>query len=432
MRHCRTLARGRVAATLVVAFALGACGQENPTDVGGPLLPGGVTTFTVTLDADRFLLSDSAFTGYTRPQEAPFFVIAEDFQGAFDAHAVARLFMPRTITVFDASGLSRVDSMPRFFGGYLTLRVDTLRWTAPAQAVEFSLYRLAEDFDQTTVTWTNRVDSTGVTIPWMEPGGTAGVHVADAIWDPGTDSLVFEVDSATVVAWADTTMFAGALIAMSTPGTRFRATDLFIELDARSTIQPDTIVRSVVRPLAQAFVYDPLLAGPSATPRIGGNPAWRTYLRLVSRLDTLTVPCPDVPAGCRLQLSETTVNLANLVFEPIAAPPGFLPEDSMLIGAREALVTNNLPIQRAPLGSAAGLFRGAVEPGRFNGDDQVPVEVSITDYFRALVADTVPRRPEPYLGLVTPLEGQHVGVASFASMPRLRLVITIPRDLENR
>jgi hypothetical protein len=25
-----------------------------------------------------------------------------------------------------------------------------------------------------------------------------------------------------------------------------------------------------------------------------------------------------------------------------------------------------------------------------------------------------------------------VGVASFASMPRLRLVITIPRDLENR
>ena len=158
MGWIRAVVGGAVAAALVAA----ACGDEDPTGVGGPLLPGGVVrTFQVVLGPEAFLAGDTTLGGFTRPAESGYMVVAEDFGGTFDAHALARFDRPpRSVSYRDTAGATRQDTLPRFTGGVVVMRVDTAR-SAAAGPVRLRLHRIAEPWDPATATWTARVDSVG-------------------------------------------------------------------------------------------------------------------------------------------------------------------------------------------------------------------------------------------------------------------------------
>lgn len=435
MRMFMTLRAARAIACSASLLGLLACGDENPTDVGGSLLPGqAIRTVELIIDGSTYLVRDTAFTGYTRPSSAGYFVVANSFQGEFNANTIGEFEMPRTIAVVDSGGTLRTDSMPTLFGGRIVLLVDTLRSDGPPPA-RFRAYRLTEDFDVASANWTNRVDTTGVRLPWTQPGALGGMSIDTASWIAGRDSVVIPVDSATIAFWADTTNAArGAVVVMETSGVRAIASDFVLRVDARSTINPDTVVTTTIRPPARTFLYDPVLSASGIEPLAGGNPAWRTYFEFSNGLDTLTLACPDSPATCRIPLEEADITFAAMQLVPRVAPPGFLPSDSMQLVSRLLLVSDLAPLPRSPLGAAIGVTPRFVQRTRFaapaGGD---PIEVPITDYLRALVADTSTADPlTRWIAIHPSIEGIDIGVAAFDPMPRLRLILTVASELQLR
>ena len=422
---------------LCIAGVIGllGCGEEDPTDVGGSLLPGqAIRTVELIVDGATYLARDTSFTGYTRPSNAGYFVFANSFQGVFNANAIGHFDMPTAIAVVDTGGTLRTDSMPTLFAGRIVLLIDTLRSDGPAPA-RFRAHRLTEEFDVGSANWTYRVDTTGVQTPWSQPGALGGMPIDTASWVAGRDSVVIPVDSATIAAWADTMNAArGAVVIMETAGIRAVATDFVLRVDARSTLNPDTVVTTTIRPPERTFLFDPVLAAAGVEPLVGGNPAWRAYFEFNSGIDTLTVACPDAPVTCRIPLRDADITFAAMQLVPRVSPPGFLPSDSMQLVSRLLLVSDIAPLPRSPLGAAIGVTRGFVRRTRFlapaGGD---PIEIPVTEYVRALVADTSTAVPLTRWIAVHPgIEGIDIGVAAFDPMPRLRLVLTVASELQLR
>ncbi len=415
----------------VAAFGL-ACGEKGPTEVGGGLLPdGAVRSYEVLLDPERYLVVDTSFAGYFEPNAAPYMVVAEDYEGALDAHAITQLRVPRAIAVRDTQGVTRSDSLAQFFTGRLVITLDTARIDGE-QPIEFELHALAEPFDPASATWTMRVDTGDVSLPWTDPGGTTTSLVSTATWEGGTDSLIFEVDSATLALWRDTTTARGALIASATPDTRLRIGSLQLNADARPSIRQDTIVTVDITPTEFTFIFDPPIERTSSALRASGIPAWRTFLQLNKRLDTLSLPCAGGEVGCTVRLGDAAVAYAAFVLEPDGAPPGFLAEDSVQLLVREAIVSPSVPILRSPLGGVAGLMPRSLPAERFEAD-QPPVELPITEYMRAVVSDTTAGEAiSDWLAILPVSEGARFGFVQFAPAPRLRLVITTTSQLDLR
>jgi hypothetical protein len=167
---------------------------------------------------------------------------------------------------------------------------------------------------------------------------------------------------------------------------------------------------------------------------VGGLPAWRTLLQFRTGLDSLTVPCPDGPAGCRVSLAQTSVTHAALLLRPTTPPAGYATEDSVHIGVRLLLVDPLAPLNRSPLGDVAGLMERAVPRARVLDPGAAPLEVPITDFILAMTRDSaqVPERPLPYVALLSTVEGGAFGFATFEPAPRLRLILTVATELQLR
>ena len=415
---------------LVLLFAITACTDEAPTDVGDALIPSGdVRTFEVILDAATFLAYDTTFTGYTSAQAAPFSVIANDFGGVVDANYLVRLGQPpAVINVRNSAGTTVSDSAPQYFAGRLVLRLDTLL-SDSEPPVRFRAFTTAEPWDF-TATWTERIDSGNVKLPWQTPGGTRGTQIDTATWAAG-DSLVFRVDSQTIAEWRDTTSRArGAIVVAESNNTRVRVVGAVLRASARSAIQQDTVFNFDVTPAFSVFIFDPPPPPPGSELRVGGITSWRTILGINPELRNLTFPCPGL-SGCVVRLDRAHINLAELLLQPATTAPGYLPEDSIFVQARTLLVSSGIPLQRSPIG--VGLLRGAelVAASAFADPAQsVPVRINITDYIFALVDEDVDpkNRPPNALTLLGVGEPATFGFATFAPGPRLRLVLTAPLE----
>jgi hypothetical protein len=411
-------------------FAATACTDEAPTDVGDDLLPSGdVRTFEVILDPAGFLTFDTTFTGYTTTRNANWITIANQFSGVVDANGMFRFGPPpRIITVRGASG-SVVDSFPRYFEGRLVLRLDTLMSQEPP--VRLRAYRTAEEWDA-SATWTLRVDSGNVELPWATPGGTRGASIDTATWAAG-DSIVLRVDSVTLAQWIDTTNTArGAVVVSETPDSRVRISGVVLRVSAHSSLQADTVVNFDVTPIATAFIFNPPPPPAGSHLRVGGVPSWRSMIGIRPDLANLTFPCPGV-AGCQVRLSEAHIARAELLLQPAAAPPGYIPEDTTFVGVRTLLVTPGIPLERSPIGgdvcggSPACLFTGKSPPEYFaQPPGTEPVAYDVTNYIIALVDEDVSavNRPPFALTILIPNEPLTFGFATFAPGPRLRLVLT--------
>ncbi|MGH7466444.1 MAG: hypothetical protein ACRENP_00510 [Longimicrobiales bacterium] len=430
-RYVRTLM------VLVCMAVLFGCTEEDPTDIGGPLLPpGDVVTFEVILEPAQFLAFDTAFSGYADASEVvPRLVqVMRNFEGVVSANALYRYgTLPTTLQVRDSAGTLRTDSVVRFPSGYLLLRVDTL---ASRGSGTFGVYRTAQDWEASSANWTLRIDTGGVQLPWSQPGGARAAQIGASNWSAGTDSLTVPLDSAMIVALTDTATSArGTLLTFDQAGAggaSVRVTAATLRLNGKSRIRPDTTVVTSLDPIGSTFVFNPAPASVSGQITVSGVPAWRGMLRLLELRD-LMIPCPGT--GCTLRLRDAFINQAELLLAPTGSALGFSPDDSIVVNATMLLETPNVPLERSPIAPLPNQSAGAsaaVARTRFTTTDAgAPVAVPVTGYVDALIADTattasgrVPRQ----LALLTIPEALTFGYANFRPGPRLRLVLTISTE----
>jgi hypothetical protein len=147
----------------------------------------------------------------------------------------------------------------------------------------------------------------------------------------------------------------------------------------------------------------------------------------------VTIPCPGGVPNCRLRLDQVTINHAALQLRAVAPPPGFRPEDDLVVAPFYLLPSALLPLERSPLGGVisppvqilpASRFIAPPTPGPV-------VPLNITDFVRLAAArDTIPGGQVPTHLAVTPLEPRTFGFGAFEPLPRLRLIVSVARDLE--
>ncbi|HSJ24357.1 MAG TPA: hypothetical protein VK929_06810 [Longimicrobiales bacterium] len=414
---------------LLAPLVIVACGEEGPTDVGGGLLaPDAVRTFEVFLEPHQYMVFDTAFGLYSDPVDANFTIVAHDFDDGLDSHGLMRFGIPSSINVVDTLGVSRLDQNPAFIGGTLRMIADTLRSSEPP--VLLALYRTTEAWDG-TATWTHRRDSADVQLPWSVPGGVRGVLVDTATYAAG-DTLQFRVDSATIAAWRDTDdPTRGAMIVAETPGSRVRLSLPALDVQAVSSMRPDTVYTTFATRQARTFIFTPEQPATVSELRVGGTPSWRSIIRLQERLDTVTVPCPGEP-GCRVRLGDVMLSHAGLRLQPVLPPPGLRPEAALVIGAYVLAATPLVPLQRSPLTELVGV--GSVPASRFLAPGAPVFELSITELFRRAI---MPPEQWPegavaptHLALAPGPDPVLFGFATFESMPRLRLIVSTARELQ--
>ncbi|MEX1182274.1 MAG: hypothetical protein WEF86_03495 [Gemmatimonadota bacterium] len=417
----------RLLLTVCASVLVAACGEETPTGVGQILLPGeSIETFEVILEADQYLVWDSSFGNYSRPSEVDLGILANAWGGSVDARVIVRYTLPRNIRVRVAGGSEQPDSLPLWFEGDIQIPMDTL--VSPSG--ELSLHRSTETWDRESATWTLRVDTGGVALPWAVPGGSPGELAGTVAWATATDTAVLPVDSATIVAWADTTLAAGGgVISAGLPGTRMRIGPPLLRARARSTLNPDTVVEVTLTPI-HTFIFTPVLEPQSSDIRVGGVPAWRGVLRFREDLDSITVPCPGEP-GCRVRLDQVGVNFAAIQLQPVPSPAGFDPELPLEVALHLMLPTPNVPLQRSPISNP---IAGTAEiPGStFLAPGAPIVELGVTEVMRQAFEALVEGGPAPVtsVALLQSDTRTTFGFGTFAERPRLRLILTITKEMQ--
>jgi len=444
--HLDGLLRGRLrplsrAALLALALPAIACDRELPTSVGGELLPeANLVTYEILLPADSFLVADTAIAGFGSTARTTAALVANDHLGVLDAHGLMRFSAyPRTVPYRAAGDTIRIDSMPRYIGGELVVRLDTLGLGLDSlgtdTTIAFELYPIAESWDARTATWTVRSAELGDTLPWSTPGGTTGALLDTAVYmrsdTAGADSLVFSIDSATIAAWADSNdPSRGALLRTPDTGVFARVDVLRLRLFARPAARPDTVVTAATGVAEQTVIYDPEPAAPVAELRVGAR--WRSFLTFRDSLFDLTLPCPAGHAGCVVRLGDATVNRAQLLLTPVEVPDPFLPYSTMAVEARPVLGPVDLPLARAPIADTTGSVTG-LDADTFDDPDGDRVSIAVTSLLMRLGAtpDSAQNVRQRQLALVPVPEPNVFGFASFAGTgagaeaPVLRLIVTV-------
>jgi hypothetical protein len=429
----------RFTAGFVLAAVLGtlACEDLTPTSTDPSLLPLTPITFEVRLPFSVFGSDLEAIGGFGNEAQLNTSLVAGEHQGVLNARAWMRFAeFPTDVVLADSNGIVVTDSMPAYVGGRVTVFIDTLTalYSEPPllEALAFT-----EPWDTESVNWSNAVDTVADVQAWSMPGGGV-LNMQDAVvWDPAEgDSLVFEVDSATVSAWADTTDASrGLVISTAEAGVRLELSFVSLNVDIRPSVNPDTLLERTIIVGARSFISDPPPPEPLGEIRIGGAPSWRSTFR-VTLPDTLHGPedlCETV--GCPFELRAESVNFAALVLQSATSPPGFQPDDTLAFDARAALSEDNLPkspLGTSLLGSSFGGLTGAAVPPEFFGDEpEGEVTVGITGYIQDLVrGETTRGDPAPTsISLLSVFEPLSLELMTFAGPgtekePYLRVILT--------
>lgn len=425
---------------LLALLILTGCGEETATGVGDDLFPIEPRTVEISLPWSEFGQDLRVFGGFGRVSDLPRPILAGEYQGVLTARTLSRFTRyPRFVEVRDTTDdVVRSDSSFAFLGGRLIARVDT---TGEEQFVDLEARRPPAGWDPTSVTWTAAVDTVGERVPWEEPGAGPAPRAGQGSWDPTEegDSVVIELDSATVHALGDTAALAGGIrLDATTPDSWVDLRGLTLEVDVVPSMRPDTVVSFRASSRSVAFIYDPPPEAATDEIRIGGAPAWRSTIRvtLPEVLDGPPEFCAQV--GCPFELDASRLSAATLDLTTRPAPLGFQPRDSARVDARPVLAPDHLP--KAPLGSSFVVPSGvAVGPGAFGESAGAVVGVPITTFIRDLVrgeTQTGDDAPDvlAFLSVSEPLD---LSLASFVAPgepgePVLRLVLTTSDTVQIR
>lgn len=421
----------------VAVVAAAACEEQTPT-APGEKVPTAPSTVELELPWSAFGSNLEVFGGYGEPSELGVGFVAEDFGGSLTARTLVRFApYPRTASVRDTTGTIRTDSSLAILGGRVVAVFDTLGSTNTGP-VTLALGALQAEWDPLSASWEVAVDTLGDTRLWPEAGAGPVTPLTTAVWDPATgDSALFQLDSAQLAMWADTSdVTRGARLDVLTGGVRLELRRAAVQLDVRPSVNPDTTISLPVPTSRVTFVYDPLPDPPPDGIRVGGAPAWRTVLDvdLPVQLDGPPELCAVV--SCPHVLEEGEISFAALVLTSRATEEPFQPSDTVGLDVRSVLKRAAMP--KSPLGaSLIGDFLGRrVAPEAFGSGAGERIEVPITDFVRALLAGDDGSGPPPNaLALLSAVEPLSISFASFEGPgspdePVLRLVLTIGPAVE--
>ncbi len=425
---------------LMAAAALAGCSDDLPTAPDDSFVPVSPVTLEVRLPWSEFASNLRVFGGFGRPHELRAPVIANQFEGAMDAHTLIRLEeYPTAVTVVDSLGTSRVDTDLTLLDATLYLVFDTTSNTNGDRTVQLRVARITEGWDTETATWEVARDSGGVRTAWSEPGGGAISPLSPGIWIPAVgDTALVALSAAAVAMLGDTTLpERGLRISLETPGERLEILSAHLLLNVVPSLNQDTLINLAVNPVERTFIYAPAAPSPAATTiRVGGTPAWRSTLdlRLPETISGNAAACAHIT--CPLRLTPSRINHAGILLTTRTSEDGFAPSRPTLIEARGVIAPEVLP--KSPISSAfyldsLGQAAGTVVPeSAFQPGGARSTEVPITPLVRSLLAgvDTSGVLPPGTLALMQLLEPASISYASFvgpgqAGEPILRLLLTV-------
>lgn len=412
----RFLLSGLAAAALA---ALSACADEVPTLSGDGAFPDGAVpvTLEVLVPAAEFIERLGTFSGYTDAWDAPYLVVANQYQGTLSAHALTGFFgFPRDVTYL-VDGVEKRDSAFQYDESDLVLRVDTAGVSETPFTVQ--VWEATQDWHGNSATWELAVDSGAVTIPWQEPGGTRGALLGQATFTGGTDSLRVTLPASAVEALADTAL-QGVVLTVAETGRRVLFTDVFLLAAAvPDSADPDTVVITTVQGIRdRVFVYTPDVPSPGPDEwAVGGIRGARTLVRLDP---DQPVPACAQPQNCgTVPLSQVSLNRVSLVLDPVPVPGGFGPLEPVPVSLRA--------VNEPELGRSAPLGPTVSDGRAFLAGGDTLLELGITALARSVAAND--SLPETYM-LLSEIPGVGIpptfGVAFFQGQPRLRIVYTLP------
>ncbi len=427
----------RVSPMVALLLVAGACTDDIPTSQDRDLISAEAETFEVRIPFGDLADDVQVIGGFGAPWELNLGVVARDYPEGFEGKTLIRFgSYPTEVTVEDEDGETQADSDLTFVGGRVVLQVDTsvVRGNGP-----FTLSLAATDapWDERSATWDHAVDTLGGQVPWEEPGGGPARELGQGEWDPAEgDSLVVEVDSATVAEWGDTlNVNRGLRVASASPGSRLRIRAAFLELDVEPSVNPDTVVTESAGVRDLTFIYTPRPETGDGVLQVGGVPSLRSVFRLSlpEAVDPPEALCQRI--RCPLPLSSELVVFASLMLETrTSQPPGLQLADSLALEVRPVLEPGRLP--RAPVGSPAQSRSVRLTPELFGGGGRESVEVPITVYIRDLLDARRDGEEFPTtLALLAASEPTPPGVATFAGSgpegePHLRLLITLSEGVQ--
>lgn len=409
------------AALLVLAMTAG-CADDLPTAGGEDRFPGGVTptTIEVLLTRDDIVVADSVYDGFADPIRTSYLIAAEDFDGALDAHVLARFpNLPGRVT-YTADGTSRTDSVYTLVGAEVRAVVDTAATATVGGTATLRIWSLEQSWDSTAVTWEMAAPDTA----WRVPGGTRGELLAEATWARGdtvaADTVVWQLDSL-AISRVTAAGAHGLMVTSADPGSRVRLGRLSMTLMVRPESTPDTTVTAkVTGGGAQNFIFTPPPPQAAGVYRVGGITAARTVLRLDLGLRVPGCADPAAEPDCpTVLLDDVTINRAELVLTPMAVPSGFRPlrVSPMLV---RRVVEPELG-RLSPLGQA--LVSDTISAALFTGVDPAPVRLNLTTAVRTVVGT---ESRELDLALLGESVGGQFGYQWYVAEPVLRVMYTLP------
>lgn len=421
--------RAPAAGLLALVAGLLAC-TEDALVGPGPEGDQGAETVEIVVSTEQMASwRDTTYAGFALPLDAGF-LLAADPQEASDLQARALLkyrTIPDSVTI--DSVRMEIES---YSSAELRLALDTAASRIPDDGFQVGLFGLERPFTATEATWQQAAEGE----PWNSPGGDLAVGLGTADFRGASDSALAEplvvplpgVADSLLTAWRDANGDDGAALLVDGPGARLR----FSRADLRFRVRPvgqDTTVELTVQPILSndpsTFIYEPPLPPAGTALRLGGLPAHRAYMTFVP---------PESADGVRLL--GATINRAELVFRPAAAPaPPFTLQDSVNAGAMQ-LISDPFEVgAKAPIGSSLTTQAGtALTPDSLAAGE--PLRIAFTELMRRWAA-----APDSFgdfrIGLRLQPDAQTLNYWEFGSAqapealrPFLRLVVTPPSDFD--
>ena len=395
----------------------------------------------IVLPFDEFVASTAVYGGYGRASALGGGFVAHEFGAGLDedgaespglqAATLVRFDRyPRSVTVTDTLGTNRPDTLVTFHAGSIMVRFDTVGSVADGP-VALAAHLVSEDWDPLSATWALAVDTVENRAPWSAPGGGALEEIATGSWDPAEgDSVLLVLDSALIVAWADSTATRDIRLSATTPGVRLRAVSTLLRLETVPTIRPDTTVTATVGAAAGTFIYDPVPAPPRTALRVGGAPSWRTVLNLELPRFLAGYPALCRELDCPVEVGPEHVSYAGLQLTTVRGAPAFALSDTLRLDIRMVTAPTFLP--KSPLGPSTLALRGGaqVHTSHYEPADGQVFEVPVTELVRDQLRGETAAGGDvtSTLVLMTLLEPLSIEYATFAGRtsenpPALRLIL---------
>jgi hypothetical protein len=430
----------RLALAVAVSLAwVAACSEQTPTSIGDDVLPGAPVTLAIELPWEDFGSDLVVLGGYGAPSDLGSGVVANGFEGTLNARTLVRFgAYPQSASVRDTAGTTVTDTNLTFIGGRVVATFNR-RASTNSGPVTLALGSTEEVWHRQSADWVHAVDTIGGQVPWTEVGGGSVIPLDTAVWElTAGDTVSFALDSAEVAAWADTSNpNRGARLDLVTEGHRLTVGSVALRLDARPSVNPDTIVTLDVSESRVTFIYDPEPETPTDGIRVGGVPAWRTVLDLAVPTELTGPPALCDAVGCPVSLDRGEISYAALVLRSRPTEAAYQPRDTLGLDAR--VVLNRPALPKAPLGASLFGATGRRLPAPlFGAEAGTAVEIPITFLVRNLVegVDPVSQRPYPNtLALLSTFEPRSIAYGSFygpggPDAPLLKLIITVGPSVE--